>query len=307
VVLKPSPYTPMATLRFGELLADVLPPGVLNVVSGGDDLGAWMTTHPVPSKVSFTGSIATGKAVARAVASDLKRVTLELGGNDPAVLLDDIDPAAIAVSLFWAAFYNNGQICGAIKRIYVHERQLEALSNELCAIASSVKVGDGMAPDTVQGPINNRPQFERVNDLLQAAISDGGRIRCGGQTFGDHGFFLTPTVITDVPEQSRLVTEEQFGPVLPLIPYRDLDAAIAAANDTKFGLASSVWTADQARGADVARHIQAGTTWVNAHAVMGPGVPVGGAKWSGLGVEGGIEGVNSFTQLQAIHELRDKE
>jgi acyl-CoA reductase-like NAD-dependent aldehyde dehydrogenase len=302
VVLKPSPYTPIATLRFGELLAEAVPAGVLNVVSGGDDLGAWMTTHPVPSKVSFTGSVQTGKAVARAVADDLKRVTLELGGNDPAVLLDDIDPAAVAVPLFWGSFYNNGQICGAIKRVYVHERQFEALANELGAIASTVRVGDGMMRDTVQGPINNRMQYDRVNELLRAAISDGGRVRCGGQAVGDRGFFLTPAVVTDIPEQSRLVTEEQFGPVLPLIPYRDLDAAIAAANDTKFGLGSSVWSADQGRARDVGRQLECGTTWINSHAVMGPGAPFGGAKWSGIGVEGGLEGVYSFTQLQAIHE-----
>ncbi|MGH3266314.1 MAG: aldehyde dehydrogenase family protein, partial [Trebonia sp.] len=278
VVLKPSPYTPIATLRFGELLTDVLPPGVLNVVSGGDELGAWMTGHPVPGKVSFTGSTETGKAVAAAAAGDLKRVTLELGGNDPAILLDDVDPAAIAEQLFWAAFINNGQACGAIKRIYVHERHHKELATQLAAIASAVRVGDGAEPDTVLGPVNNRPQYERVKELLGEALADGGRLRSGGQPFGERGYFLTPAIVTDLPETSRLVTEEQFGPVLPLIAYRDVDAAISAANDTKFGLSASVWSAEQARARDLGAQLECGTTWINTHAVTGPHVPTGGSR-----------------------------
>ncbi|MGW4339830.1 aldehyde dehydrogenase family protein [Rhodococcus koreensis] len=302
MVLKPSPYTPISTLRMGELFAAVLPAGVFNVVSGGDELGEWMTAHQVPSKVSFTGSVSAGKAVARSAADDLKRVTLELGGNDPAILLDDVDPKAIAKQIFWGAFYNNGQVCGCIKRVYVPESLYETVARELAEIADAVKVGDGTEPDTILGPVSNRPQFNRVNELLAEAISDGATLRSGGKPVGDRGFFITPAVLTDVSPESRIVQEEQFGPVLPLVSYRNLDEAIAEINKSKYALGSSVWGTDPARLREVARSIDAGLTWINTHASLTPNVPFGGAKWSGIGVEGGLGGVHEYTQLQVVHE-----
>lgn len=302
VVLKPSPYTPMATLRMGEIMQQALPPGVMNVVSGGDEVGVAMTRHPLTAKVSFTGSVSGGRSVAQAVASDLKRLTLELGGNDPAIVLDDADPKAIATGLFWGAFYHNGQVCGVLKRVYVPESMADALADELAAVAESVTVGDGHVEGTQLGPISNRPQFERVQELLTDAIAHGGQVRTGGNRIGDRGFFFEPTIVTGLSAGVRLVDEEQFGPVLPIITYADLQEAIDQANDSKFGLGSSVWSSDPQRAIAVAKQLQAGTAWINMHAVNnGPDVPFGGAKWSGIGVENGIDGLRSFSQAQVVY------
>lgn len=302
VVLKPSPYTPIATLRLGQLLADVFPAGVLNVVSGGDDLGSRMTSHPIPRKVSFTGSVATGKKVAISAAADLKRTTLELGGNDPAIILDDADIAACADDVFWRAFYNNGQVCGCIKRVYVPAALRDPLADRLVELASGVRVGNGLDPDSVLGPINNRMQFDRVRELLAAGIHDGGIVRSGGTTVGDKGYFLTPVIMTDVAAGSRIVVEEQFGPLLPVVTYDDIDELIGEVNSSMMGLGASVWSADQARARAIAEQLDAGNVWINTHAFTDPGVPFGGAKWSGVGIEGGLEGYYANTQIQVIHE-----
>ncbi len=196
IVLKPSPYTPLATLKLGELLRDVLPPGVLNIVSGGNDLGAAMTTHPIPRKVTFTGSIATGKKVAQAVAADLKSITLELGGNDPAIILPDVNPAAIAEKLFWNAFFNTGQVCIAIKRLYVHETIHSQIVEALVAQARQVKMGDGFAPDSQLGPLNNRMQFERIQELVGDAKRSGACMVTGGEPRAGQGYFFEPTIVT---------------------------------------------------------------------------------------------------------------
>lgn len=302
VVLKTSPYTPMSTLRMGEIFQRVLPAGVMNVISGGDSVGAAMTTHPLAAKVSFTGSVAGGRAVAQQVAPDLKRVTLELGGNDPAILLDDVDPTEIAMGLFWGAFYNNGQVCGVLKRVYVPEALYEAVGDALAAVAESVVVGDGQAEGTQLGPVSNRPQFDRVQGLLNDAVNSGARVRSGGKRIGDKGFFLEPTILMDLPEGARVVEEEQFGPILPIVSYSDLDTVVEHVNSSRFGLGASVWSADPQRALSVGRRLQTGTVWINAHAMNnGPGVPFGGAKWSGLGVENGLEGLRSFSQMQIVY------
>ena len=302
VVLKPSPYTPMATLRLGELLKDIFPAGVVNVVTGGDDVGVEMTLHPLTAKVSFTGSVEAGRAVASAVAPDLKRLTLELGGNDPAIVLDDADPAATAQGLFTGGFYNNGQVCGAVKRVYVPERLYGAISSELARIADSMVVGDGTDSSSQLGPVQNVNQFERVQRLLHAALDDGARAVAGGQRVGERGYFLRPTILTEAHAGQAIVDEEQFGPVLPLIPYVDIADAVRQANDTRFGLGASVWGTNRDRLEEVALEIEAGTVWFNAHAVnYGPHVPFGGRKWSGIGTENGLEGLNSFTHLQVLY------
>ena len=301
IVLKPSPFTPLATLRLGEILRDLLPAGVLNVVSGGDALGAWMTSHPAVRKISFTGSIATGKLVAAAAAPDLKRVTLELGGNDPAIVLPDVDVARTAKRLFWGAFENCGQVCSAIKRVYVPESLYEPMVARLAEMARGVTVGNGLDEDSQLGPINNQPQLERVQELVEDARQSGARLVTGGQRLGDRGYFYAPTIVADLADGVRLVDEEQFGPVLPVVPYTELDDAIERANATHFGLSGSVWSSDTARAEAVARQLECGTAWVNQHLNVLPHAPFGGAKWSGIGVENGPWGLLGFTEIQTVN------
>ncbi|GAA2402734.1 aldehyde dehydrogenase family protein [Actinomadura vinacea] len=304
MVLKPSPFTPLSSLKLGEALRGVLPDGVLNVVTGGDGLGAWMTGHEIPRKISFTGSVATGKRVAAAAAPDLKRVTLELGGNDPAILLDDADPAVVADKLFRAAFTNNGQVCSAIKRVYVPESLYGDVVDALADRAAAAKVGDGMTEGVQYGPINNRPQFERVGELVADALAGGARAAAGGKPIDGPGYFFEPTVLADVADGTRIVDEEQFGPALPVIKYRDLDEALARANGTHFGLSGSVWGADADRAAEVAGRLECGTAWVNTHLALAPHQPFGGFKWSGVGVENGTWGLYGFTEIQVLHRAK---
>jgi acyl-CoA reductase-like NAD-dependent aldehyde dehydrogenase len=304
LVIKPSPFTPLSTLLLGEVVRDVLPPGVVNVVSGGDALGAWMTAHPVPRKISFTGSVETGKKVAAAAAPDLKRVTLELGGNDAAIVLDDVSPDAVAEKLFWGAFTNCGQVCSAIKRVYVPEKLAAPLIERLAALAKSVKVGDGFQEGVQLGPLNNRPQFERVKELVDDAKRAGARIVTGGAPVGGKGYFYQPTIVADVAEGVRLVDEEQFGPALPVLTYRSLDDAVERANRTNFGLSGSVWSQDPERAAAVAGRLECGTAWVNQHLAITPFAPFGGAKWSGIGVENGKWGLLGFTEIQTVNVVK---
>lgn len=304
MVLKPSPYTPLSTLAFGEALRGVLPDGVLNVVSGGNDLGAWMTEHPVPRKVSFTGSIATGKKVAASATKDLKRMTLELGGNDPAIVLADADVDEIADRIFWSSFTNCGQVCNAIKRVYAPSSLRDDLAEALAERARTVKVGDGMAEGTQIGPLNNRPQFDRVRDLVGEALASGASALAGGSEIEGSGNFFAPTVLVDAPEDGRLVAEEQFGPALPIIEYDRIEDAIERANSTHFGLSASVWSNDLDRAADVAAELECGTSWVNTHMAAAPHQPFGGTKWSGVGRENGLLGLMEFTEPQIVHVQR---
>ncbi len=300
VVLKPSPYTPLATLRLGELLREILPKGVLNIVTGGDEVGQWITSHPSVRKISFTGSISAGKHVAASAALDLKRVTLELGGNDAAIVLDDIDPAAMAQKIFWGAFENSGQVCAAIKRVYVHTSVYQPLLDAMTQLARSVNVGDGRDERTEIGPINNRPQFERVQALVEDAKRAGGTAIVGGARVGDKGYFYAPTLITGLADDAGLVAEEQFGPVLPVLPFTDIDDAITRANATPFGLSGSVWSGNTQRAAAIAHRLDCGTVWINQHLVVAPHVPVGGMKSSGIGVENGPWGLLAFTEIQTV-------
>jgi acyl-CoA reductase-like NAD-dependent aldehyde dehydrogenase len=304
MVLKPSPFTPLTTLKVGEMLREVFPPGVLNVVSGGDELGAWMTSHPVPRKISFTGSIETGKKVAMSAAPDLKRVTLELGGNDPAIVLDDADPATVAKAIFAGAFNNNGQVCSAIKRVYVPEAMYDDVVDALAVHARAIKVGDGTEPDSKLGPINNEPQYERVKELVADALSQGARAVTGGHAMDRPGYFFEPTILAGLSDGTRIVDEEQFGPALPVISYRNESDAIDRANATHFGLSGSVWSADPDRAAAVAAELECGTAWVNTHLALSPQQPFGGFKWSGLGVENGPWGLAEFTEFQAMHRSK---
>src|SRR5208283_741933 len=304
IVLKPSPYTPITTLMLGEILKDIVPPGVLNVISGGDELGAWMTSHPVPRKISFTGSVETGKKVAQSAAPDLKRVTLELGGNDPAIVLDDADPAVVASAIFAGAFMNNGQVCSAVKRVYVPEALYDDVVEGLAAHARSIKVGEGTEEGVKLGPINNAPQYERVKELVADALSHGATAVTGGKAMDRPGYFFEPTILTGLSDGTRIVDEEQFGPALPVVPYRDLGDAIDRANATHFGLSGSVWGADTDRAAAVAAQLECGTAWVNTHLALSPEQPFGGFKWSGIGVENGPWGLAEFSEFQVVHRSK---
>ncbi|HTO53338.1 MAG TPA: aldehyde dehydrogenase family protein [Myxococcota bacterium] len=301
VVIKPSPYTPLTTLKLGEILRSVVPPGVVNVVSGGNELGGWMTAHPIPRKVSFTGSVATGKKVNIAAAPDLKRVTLELGGNDAAILLGDIDVKSTAQKVFWGAFENSGQICSAIKRVYVPENLYSSVVAELQEIAKTVKVGNGLEAGTQLGPLNNKMQYDRVNELVADAKQHGAKIVTGGQKLSNKGYFIAPTIVSEISDGTRLVDEEQFGPALPVIPYRNVEDAVERANATHYGLSGSVWSANPEKAAEVARQLDTGTAWVNQHLAIAPNLPFGGAKWSGIGVENGPWGLLGFTELQVVN------
>jgi acyl-CoA reductase-like NAD-dependent aldehyde dehydrogenase len=304
VVLKPAPTTPLATLKLGEAIADLLPAGVLNIVTGADDLGDALTAHPAVAKITFTGSTATGRKVMANAASSIKRVTLELGGNDAAIVLGDVDIEAAARAIFDAAFANSGQLCCAIKRLYVHDSIHDRLCEALATLARAAVVGDGMAPDTELGPLQNRRQFERVTSLL-ADASAHGTVMAGGET-SEKGFFMRPAIVRDIADGARLVEEEQFGPLLPVLSFRDEDDALARANASPYGLSGSVWSADTARAAALAARLDVGTAWVNMHADATSIVPGTGAKQSGLGIELGEEGLLEFTQFQAISIAPDR-
>jgi acyl-CoA reductase-like NAD-dependent aldehyde dehydrogenase len=304
VVLKPSPYTPLSSLRFGELVRDALPPGVLNVVSGNDSLGALMTSHPLVRMISFTGSVATGKKIAATAAADLKRVLLELGGNDPAIVLDDADVDAVAEGLFANAFANCGQICVAIKRVYAPKAIYGQLVDALADRARTAQLGDGRAAGTDIGPLCNPAQRDRIKELVTDALGSGVSVAAGGSPTGGSGYFYEPTVLAGLKGDERIVVEEQFGPALPVIQYSDVEQAIAQANDSHYGLGASVWTADPERGRTLAPRVESGTVWVNTHQSGIPGQPFGGLKWSGIGVEGGPWGMLAYTELQAIHTNR---
>lgn len=304
MVLKPSPFTPLSTLKFGELVKDILPPGVLNIITGGDALGPWMTSHPGFDKISFTGSTATGRRVMESAAPTLKRVTLELGGNDAAIVTPDVDIEKVAEELFWAAFRNNGQICIATKRMYVHKDIYEPLRDALVAYAKTVKVGDGSEQGTQIGPINNEPQYRRVLDLIQDAKDKGYTFLTGGDATDVPGYFIPVTIIDNPPEDSRIVQEEQFGPVLPILKFDDYDDVIARANATDYGLGGSVWGNDDEVTFEVARRIASGTVWINETQHLSPTAAFGGMKQSGVGVEGGVEGLLEYTNAQTIVSKR---
>ncbi|WP_130796207.1 aldehyde dehydrogenase family protein [Streptomyces otsuchiensis] len=306
VVLKPSPFTPLTTRLLGSVLAAALPEDVLTVVTGREPLGARLASHPGIRHVTFTGSVPTGRAVAGAAAASLARVTLELGGNDAAVLLDDVDVDRIADRLFWAAFRNCGQVCMAVKRVYVPARLHGAVVDALADRARTVTVGAGLDPDTRLGPVSNAPQLARVERVVGQALADGARAAAGGRRLQGPGYFFAPTILTDVPSGSPVVTEEQFGPVLPVLPYRSLDEAVDAANGTGFGLGGSVWGTDPDRAGAVADRLECGTAWINHHAELSLAQPFAGVKNSGVGVAGGAWGLYGNLRPFVVHRPREE-
>jgi aldehyde dehydrogenase (NAD+) len=306
IVLKPSPFTPLTTLRVAELIADKVPAGTVNIITGEDALGPMITSHPDIDKITFTGSTATGKKIMEGASSDLKRITLELGGNDASIVLPDADPKKVAEQLFWSSFQNAGQVCIAAKRVYIHEDIYDELSAAIADYAAQVKVGDGSEQGTGVGPIQNKKQYDRVLELIEDAKANGYKFLTGGdQDPSGTGYYVPITILDNPPEDARIVAEEQFGPVMPLMKFSTEDEVIERANNSEYGLAGAVWTADTDKGVEIAEKLETGTVWVNEFMHLSPFAPFGGHKQSGFGAEYGLDGLKEFTYPQVITIKKD--
>lgn len=306
LVVKPAPTTPLTTLRLGEICQRLLPAGVVNIITDQNELGGLLSTHPDIRKIAFTGSTPTGRKVMESAAPTLKRLTLELGGNDAALVLDDVNPKQVAAALFSGAMMNSGQICMAIKRAYVPDALYDEVCDELASLASTAIVGDGLEDSVQYGPLQNKAQFDKVMELIDDA-RQVGTIIAGGHPLDRPGYFISPTIVRDLPDSARLVMEEQFGPALPVLRYSDLDDAIRRVNDCEFGLGASVWSSDTGRALKVAERIDAGTVWINKHLDIPFDVPLRGARQSGVGAEFGLEGLMEYTQPKIINVARTGE
>ncbi|KAJ0150301.1 Uncharacterized protein HZ326_7123 [Fusarium oxysporum f. sp. albedinis] len=286
VIIKPSPFTPYCGLKLVELAQQFFPPGVVQSLSGDDRLGPWLTSHPGIDKISFTGSSATGKLVLQSAAGTLKRVTLELGGNDPAIIFPDVDVDKVAEKVALYSFLNSGQICIALKRIYVHESIYEQFRDAMVKHIKTYTLGDGSQEGISHGPVQNSMQYEKV--------------ATGGKIDPSPGYFITPTVIDRPPEDSRIVVEEPFGPIVPLLSWKDEEDVIARANNSPMGLGASIWCNDLKKAEKAAREMQAGSVWINTHFDLSPMAPFGGHKESGLGVEWGTNGLKELCNVQTL-------
>jgi acyl-CoA reductase-like NAD-dependent aldehyde dehydrogenase len=300
VIVKPAPSTPLSSLKLGELINDIFPAGVINIITDNNDLGPLISAHPGIAKISFTGSTPTGKKIMATAAGTLKRLTLELGGNDAAIVLDDADPSAIAAGIFGSAFINSGQVCIALKRLYVHASIYDSLCEELAKLALNAKVGNGMDESTEFGPVQNKAQYEKVCGYINSA-KQFGNIIAGGNIPDGPGYFIPLTLVRDIDDGCAVVDEEPFGPILPIIKYHDVDDAIARANNSMYALGASVWSSNYDRAFDVAKKLSAGTVWINQHCAFGPHIPFPPAKESGIGVEWGKEGLQEYTAMQVIN------
>jgi acyl-CoA reductase-like NAD-dependent aldehyde dehydrogenase len=301
-VVKPSEYTPLSVLALVEVVNSVLPADVLTAVAGEGDLGARLSSHRGVDKLMFTGSTATGQAIIRSSADTVKRLTLELGGNDAGVVLPDVDPRAIAQDLFWGAFINTGQTCAALKRLYVHTDVYDEVCAALVEVSRAMPMGRGLDEQNVLGPLQNRAQYDVVTRLVDAARDAGAKILVGGDPDPDAaGYFYPVTLVADVDDDNPLVAEEQFGPALPIVRYDDLDQALAMANALDVGLGASVWSGDREAARAVAARLEAGTVWINSHGGVHPMIPFGGVKKSGYGLEFGVEGLKAVSVPQVIN------
>ncbi len=304
VVMKPASFTPVSTLRFVQLASEILPPGVINIVTGPGSVGGVITGHPDVAKVAFTGSTPTGKRIMESASGNLTRCTLELGGNDAGIVLPDVNVKEMAPKLFAACFHNNGQTCAALKRLYVHESHYEEMCRELAELAKNVVVGDGLEEGTELGPVQNQAQLNIVQELADSARADGGRFLAGGKRMDRDGYFFEPTIVADLTDGSRLVDEEPFGPIVPIIKYADIDEVIERANRNECGLGGSVWSSDLDKAAELAQRLECGSAWVNDHGALQPDAPFGGIKQSGMGVEFGLYGLEEFTSIQTLKVAR---
>ncbi|KAI9163095.1 putative aldehyde dehydrogenase FUS7 [Paramyrothecium foliicola] len=299
-IWKPSPYSPYSALKLAEIGTKVFPPGVFQALSGEEDLGPMLTSHPGVAKVSFTGSVATGKKVMAACATTLKRVTLELGGNDAAIVCEDVDIEKVVSKVVFLAFVHSGQICMNIKRIYVHEKIYDDFLAAMVAFTKQFKVGDYTDSEAFFGPIQNKMQYTKLHDLYSQIDKEGWKIALGGPTKNESkGYFITPTIVDNPPEDSRIVVEEPFGPIVPVLKWSDEADVISRANASELGLGASVWSKDTERAKRMAEQLEAGSIWVNTHFEVAPNVPFGGHKQSGLGMDWGEVGLKGWCNAQA--------
>ncbi|EWC46678.1 hypothetical protein DRE_04165 [Drechslerella stenobrocha 248] len=317
VICKPSPFTPYTGLKLVELAQRFFPPGVINALSGGDDLGPWMTSHPGIDKISFTGSSATGRKVMESCSRTLKKVTLELGGKDPAIILPDVDIPTVASQIAFYSFLNSGQICIATKRVYVHSSIAERFISALVEATKRLKVGDGMEGGVFMGPVQNRMQYEKIIGFLDDIRQGGGQVvvghgvdgdlvsACKGVAQGGDGFFVQPTIVVDPGDDSRIMKEEPFGPLLPVATWTTEEDVVSRANNTDMGLGASVWGKDIEAAGRIARQLEAGNVWVNEHLASLPTTPFGGWKGSGIGVENGREGLAGWCNIQSLYTRRE--
>jgi aldehyde dehydrogenase (NAD+) len=301
LVFRPSPFTPLTALYMGRLGRAVFPKGVFNVITGDASIGAGMAAHPRIAKISFTGSTATGKKIAAAGAATLKRLTLELGGNDAAIVLPDANIPALAQTVAGIALRNCGHFCAAIKRLYIHKAVYDEVCGAVIKLCDETVLGTSFDPAAVMGPLQNRQQFERVWSLFDDAVAHGGRVLTGGRRLDGPGLFIPPTLVDGVGADVRLVAEEQFGPVLPLIPFTDEAVAISMANDTNYGLGGSIWTRDVDRGLALAEGLEVGTAWVNQHGAFSAAVPMPFAKESGVGIDHAEYGVAEHARQMFVN------
>ncbi|OAL27793.1 hypothetical protein AYO20_09646 [Fonsecaea nubica] len=301
IIIKPSPFTPYGGLKVAELAQRFFPPGVVQALSGDDNLGPWLTSHPGPAKISFTGSSATGKKVMESASKTLKRVTLELGGNDPAIICDDVNVDEVAPRIATLAFLNSGQICLALKRIFVHEKIFEQFRDKMVEHTKTLKLGEGFEKDVFLGPIQNSMQYERVKGFFNDIEKEQYNVAVGGKNPDGPGYFITPTIIDRPKEDSRLVVEEPFGPIVPLLSFSTDDEAIEKANNTIYGLGASVWSGNLERASKIAQELEAGNVWVNTHFELDARAPFGGHKESGIGTEFGVGGLKSYCNSQTLY------
>ncbi|KAF2089905.1 aldehyde dehydrogenase [Saccharata proteae CBS 121410] len=300
MILKPSPFTPYCNLKLVELATRHFPPGVLQCLSGDEHLGPMLTAHPGPDKISFTGSTATGKKVMESASKTLKRVTLELGGKDPAIVCKNVDIAATAPQVATFAFLNSGQICLAVKRIYVHEDIYDEFLKACVEHTKTLKMGNGQDDGVFMGPVQNSMQYEKVKEFFADVHDKNMKVAVGGTNDRKDGYFITPTIIDNPSETSKIVTEEPFGPIVPLLKWKDERDVIARANDTRMGLGASVWSNDLEEAERIARQIDAGSVWVNTHLDLDPNVPFGGHKESGVGYEWSLGGLKAYCNAQSL-------
>jgi phenylacetaldehyde dehydrogenase len=302
IVLKPAENTSLSALRLGELLIQAgVPAGVLNIVTGlGGEAGAALAAHHGVDKITFTGSTQTGRAIIDAAKGNLKRVSLELGGKSPMIVMPDADLELAIPGVANAIFFNGGQVCVAGSRLYVHEAVRDELLAGVAKYAAGLTAGHGLDPSTQMGPLVSRAQAERVEGFIQAARDGGARVLTGGERFGDAGTFVQPTVITDVTPDMPIVREEVFGPVLVAQEFDDTDAVIAAANDSEYGLAASVWTQSLSHAHRMADAIEAGTVWINCHLMYDAALPIGGIKQSGYGRDSGRAALDSYLEWKTV-------
>jgi acyl-CoA reductase-like NAD-dependent aldehyde dehydrogenase len=301
VVIKPSPFTPLSTLRLVELMNQVLPPGVINSVTGGVEVGNHLTNHTGIDKIVFTGSIATGKKVMGSAAQNLKRVTLELGGNDAGIVLPGTNIEPLLEKLFWGCFINAGQTCAALKRLYVHQDQHDEIVGKFADYVAKIPVGNGLDPKNLIGPVSNQMQLDKVVAYVDDARARGATIVTGGVRPKAPGFFYPLTVISNASDDMRVVKEEQFGPVIPIVKYKTVEEAIGRANSLDVGLGGSVWGNDPEEAARYASRLECGTAWVNQHGTLHPMAPFGGVKSSGIGVEFNVDGLKEYTTVQVVN------